>query len=404
MPIDAVPASQTLAAGRGRRPRILVVDYTSALWGAERVTLELAIHLAKRGIDMQLACPARGDFPATWQAVPLPHVPLDVPAHRGIRGADGGRPARQMLREALVVTRSSLALARLARDVDADVLYSIHQWSHVEVALAGKLARRPVVLHVHNIQTPGLGRRLLAGAARLSSVTLAACQAIADSLGDPTPLRVRVLYPALDLTHFRPGPPDSDIRKALGATPGACLVGIVGRLDPVKGIDVLIRAMARLQGEAARSHLAVVGATYEAASTYVRELKALGERELGDRIRFVDFQEDVPAVLRSLDVLVNASHIEPFGTIVLEAQACGTAVIATTAGGVGEHVEDGKTGLMVPANDADALAQALHLLISDADKRTQMGMEARRMVEERFDVEAAADDLVGIYREIAAER
>lgn len=381
------------------RPRVLVVDLTGDLWGAERVTLELAPRLAERGIDVRLACPEEGAFPAAWRDAGLPHVPLAVPEHRGIRSPEGGRSLGQLLREASVVTRAAISIARLARDVD--VLHSTHQWSHVEVAAAGKLARRPVILHVHDILPPGLGRELLVRAARRSSVTLAACHAIADPLGDPAPIRLRVFYPALDLERYRPGPTDPAVRATLGGGPDTCLVGIVGRLDPVKGIDVLIRAMAQLEGEAARSHLAVVGSAYEGSPGYVDELKALAQRELGERARFVDFREDVPAVLRSLDVVVNASHKEPFGTIVLEAQACGRAVIATTAGGVGEHVEDGKTGLMVPAGDSTALERALNSLLSNADDRELMGMAARRMVEDHFDVEQAADTLAATYREVA---
>ncbi len=380
-------------------PTVLIVDHTSALWGAERVTLELGPRLAKRGIDIRLACPPSGAFPAAWRAAGLPHVPLQLRVHRGIRGDEGGRPAGQLLREAAVVSRSALALGRLAKDVH--VLHSTHQWSHVEVAAAGRLARRPVVLHVHDILPPGLGLRLLVGAARLSSVTLTACQAIAEPLGDPRPLRLRVFYPALDLGRFHPGPPDQEVRAQLGATPDECLVGIVGRLDPVKGIEVLIEAMSRLNGPAGHSRLAVVGAPYEGSSEYVSDLRGLAVRKLGERVRFVDFHEDVPAVLRSLDVLVNASHKEPFGTIVLEAQACGTAVIATRAGGVGEHVEHARTGLMVPANDPEALAHALERLLVNPDDRRRMGAAARRMVEERFDVEDAADVLAAVYREVA---
>jgi len=287
----------------------------------------------------------------------------------------------------------------LAREVD--ILHSTHQWSHVEVAAAGMLARRPVILHVHDILPPGLGRELLVRAARTCSLTLAACQAIADPLGDPAPINLRVFYPALDLERYRPGPPDPALRADLGADPGTRLVGILGRIDPVKGIDVLIRAMAQLEGEAARSRLAVVGSAYEGSPEYVRELHALAERELGERARFVDFRDDVPDVLRSLDVVVNASHKEPFGTIVLEAQACGRAVIATTAGGVGEHVDNGTTGLMVPAGDIGALALALNSLLTDDDKREMMGIAARRMVEDNFDVERAADTLAATYREVA---
>lgn len=382
---------------RIRRTRVLIVDYTSALWGAERVALELGPRLSQRGVDVWLACPQGGAFPAAWRAEGLTHVPLELPAHHGIRGPTGGRPAGQLIKEAAVMVRSALGLARLARDVD--VLHSTHQWSHVDVAVAGKIARRPVVLHVHDILPRGLGRWLLVQSTRLSAVTLTACEAIAQPLGGSGRNRLQVFYPALDLKRYRPGPPDATVRTALGGGSDDCLVGIVGRLDPVKGIEVLIHAMAGLEGKARRSRLAVVGAPYEGSSEYVSELRALAERQLGERVRFVGFRDDIPAVLRSLDVLVNASHKEPFGTIVLEAQACGTAVIATMAGGVGEHVEHGETGFMVPPDDPRALREVLTQLVVDVARRRAVGAAARRMVEERFDVEKAAEFLAEMYRE-----
>lgn len=379
--------------------RALVVDHCGTLWGAERVVLELGPRVSEHGIDIRLAGP-EGPLADAWRGAGLTHVPLDLPEHRGLRSPDGGREIGQIAREAVVVGRSAARIASLAADVD--VLHSNHQWAHVETALAGKLARRPVILHVHDILPPGVGRRLLVAAARGSAKTLAACQAIADPLGDPAVSKVEVLYPALDLDRFAPGPADPEVRALLGGADGSPVVSIIGRLDPVKGIDILVRAVADLEPDLADTRVAVVGAAYGAPARYVADLRRQADDLLGDRVRFIDFHDDVPSVLRASDVLVNASRLEPFGTVVLEAQACGIPAIATTAGGVGEHIDHGENGWLVPPDDSAALAAVLSPLLREPALRAKAGSAARQMVEERFDIRDAAQRLAAIYRAATA--
>jgi glycosyltransferase involved in cell wall biosynthesis len=297
--------------------------------------------------------------------------------------------------------RSAWQVVQLARE--ADVVHSNSLWAHLDCALAGRIARRPVVLELHDLVRPGLGRTVLRGAVRLASSTLAVSRAVADTVGG-NPGRVRVVPQAVDPERFHPGPPDASWRARLSSRPDEPIIGVVGRIDPEKGIRTVVRAVSMLAGPAGHSHLAVVGAAALDDGTYETELRAEAAHLLGDRARFVGPVEDVPALLRSLDVLVNASTSEPFGLTVLEAQACGVPVVGTDAGGIPEFVTDGETGLLVAPNRPEALADALSRLLGAPELRHDLVVAARNSVVARHSLAIRAETVAGVYRALAPSR
>lgn len=118
---------------------------------------------------------------------------------------------------------------------------------------------------------------------------------------------------------------------------------------------------------------------------------------------FVD-RHDLPAIQRGHDVLLFPSiWDEPFAAVPIEAMACGMAVIATTAGGTPEAIEDGRTGLLIPPNDPSAMATAMERLIRDPDLRWQLGQEAAQVARERYDFRPYIDRLESRYHELAGK-
>ena len=386
-------------AKSGRTVRVLVVSASPLVWGAERSLLGLAPLLAQRGIALTLASPP-GQMSEAWCGLGLPHVEWDAPPRLGLRTASDGRPgARALAKEMATTVRSARQLARLARQ--ADVIHSNSLWIHLDCALAGRISRRPVVLELHDLVRPGLGRRVLRAAVRLASRTVAVSRAVADTVG-PAAGGLRVIPQAVDTERFHPGPPDASWRARLSSRPDQPIIGVVGRVDPEKGITTVVQAMAMLAGPAGRSHLAVVGAPALDDGTYEAALRVEASDLLGDRQRFVGPVEEVPAVLRALDVLVNASASEPFGLSVLEAQASGVPVIGTDAGGIPEFVTDGETGLLVAPGRPEALAAGLSRILDEPGLRHDLVAAARSAAVAQHALAVRADALAGIYREVAA--
>ena len=383
------------AAGR---LRVLVVSTSPQVWGAERSLLGLAPLLEEQGVRLALASPP-GRLSEAWSALDLPHVEFAVPGRTGLRATGGGRPGvRELAREVASTGRSARRLAQLAREVD--VVHSNSLWGHLDCAVAGRIARRPVVLELHDLVRPGLGRIVLRMAVRLASSAMAVSQAVADTVG-PDLDCLRVIPQAVDPERFHPGPPDASWRARLSSQPDEPIVGVVGRVDPEKGIRTVVQAMTMLVGPARCSHLAVVGAPSLDDGTYEAQLREEASTLLGDRSRFVGPVTEVPAVLRSLDVLVNASTSEPFGLSVLEAQACGVPVIGTDAGGIPEFVTDGETGLLVAPGRADALAAGLNRMLGAPELRQELATAARHGVVARHTLAARAEAVAGMYRALA---
>jgi glycosyltransferase involved in cell wall biosynthesis len=380
-------------------PSVLVVSTSAVVWGAERSLLGLAPLLENLGVTLTLASPP-GAFAAAWSAAGFRHVEFVVGDRHGLRDPDGGRPrARVLGREVSETTRTARRLARMAKAFD--VIHSNSLWAHLDCALAGRLARRPVVLELHDFVRPGLGRRVQRAAIRLAGCAVAVSRAVGDSVGG-RPRNLHIVPQGVDPERFRPGPADVAWRARLSSDPSEPIIGVVGRVDPEKGIRTVLRSMTMLDGPAERSHLAVVGAPARDDGTYESELKAEAEGVLGDRCRFVGPVDEVPAMLRSLDVLVNASTSEPFGLSVLEAQACGVPVIGTASGGIPEFVTDGETGLLVAPDRPDALAEGLNRLFGTSGLRDKLTEEARNTVVARHTIAVRAQTMAHLYRSLAS--
>ena len=399
MPVTAGQGAGAPAVGAD--VHVLVASSPAPVWGAQLYLLDQVEPLRQRGIVLTLASPADSPFAKEWLARGWPLVDLPLRLHGGLRRGDGSdrRPGPvALVLDAVAMVPSAVRLARTGRQFD--LLHSYALRSHLEVAVAGHLARRPSVLDQVNIVRPGIGRRVLRGIARLASLTVANSAATAAVVGDRA--AVWVIQPGIDLHRFAPGAPEPGLREQLTSDPSAPLVAIIGRLDVRKGIQILLEAMARLQGPAAAAHLVVVGDAGTGPPEFAAELRRTGEALLGERVRFVGRRSDIPQILRSVDVMVNASKAEPFGLTVLEAQACGTAVIGTDAGGIPEFVEHGVTGLLVPPFEVEPMAAALERVLGDAALVEAMTAEALRRAHPARGVEAQYDELASMYRSVAA--
>jgi D-inositol-3-phosphate glycosyltransferase len=197
------------------------------------------------------------------------------------------------------------------------------------------------------------------------------------------PERIEVISPGVDLELFRPISP-AEASARLGHGPGHRMVLFVGRLDPVKGLDTLVLAMAKVVAEepSLRGHscLCIVGGDKPQDPDRVDAERARIDRlardsGLGDVIHFMGSvsQDDLPYYYSAAQVVVVPSRYESFGMVALEAMACGAPVIASDVGGLSTLVRDGRTGFLVPDGDADALARRLLPLLRDPALRAALG-------------------------------
>lgn len=198
--------------------------------------------------------------------------------------------------------------------------------------------------------------------------------------------KITIIPPGVDLSRFYPIPKD-EARAFVGVPPEARMILFVGRIDPLKGIETLIRALRLIQDTGRLAccphYLAIIGGDPSSDSQQLDSEMARLQRlskQLGvkDVVLFLgkQAQESLPYYYSAADVLVLPSHYESFGMVALEAMACGTPVIASQVGGLPFLVQDGVTGFVIPNGEPSFLAERLTQLILDADLRDRMGQQA----------------------------
>jgi glycosyltransferase involved in cell wall biosynthesis len=284
---------------------------------------------------------------------------------------------------------------------------------HTHMAKAGTVGRiaassmgdRPRTVHTfhgHVLEgyfRPSVQRMFIEverGLARRTDALVAVSPEIRDSLqalGIGRRREFHVISLGLDLDAFLAvDGPQGALRSSLGIDPATPLVGVVGRLVPIKAIDVLLTALARLPGV----HLAVIGDGEERAP-----LTALAETlGVADRTHFTGWWPDVPSAMSDLDVVALTSINEGTPVALIEAHAAGKAAVATDVGGVRHVVEDGVTGWLAQAGDAPGIAALLDKALSDRPRLEAFGQAGRATVRDRFGKDRLLRDVRDLYGDL----
>lgn len=186
-------------------------------------------------------------------------------------------------------------------------------------------------------------------------------------------------------------------------SPRKQLIGLVGRICPWKGQHIFLRAAAEVHKQFPHATFQIIGAALFEEQHYAIEMQKLA-KDLGIAhvVEFTGFRNDVPDLMRNLDILVHASTTgEPFGQVIVQGMAAGKAVVATNGGGVPEIVVHGETGLLVPMGDAPALGSAICALLNAPELAAEMGRAGRRRVLEHFTIEQTARKIETVYAQLA---
>jgi glycosyltransferase involved in cell wall biosynthesis len=299
------------------------------------------------------------------------------------------------------------AVTRLVRDLRRERPSVFH--AHLAWPLAARIplsaalvARVPAVVATFHLFPPAPLRRttLLQGTllARRMGRGIAVSQAIATSLENELrwpPEKIEVIRNGIEVERFQRSA-DRNLRRELAADSGDLVFLTVARLDLQKGVDVLLRAVQSVYG----ARFVIVGAGDE-RMRLERAAETLGVR---DRVLFLGRRDDVPALLAASDAFVLPSLFEGTPLALLEAMAAGKPVVASAIPGTNELVADGETGLLVRANDSDALAAALRRIVSDPELRARLGAAAGRHAEAAHTAAASTRRVEAVYESLMPER
>ena len=379
---------------------------------------ELSRELGSQGLNIDIYTrsqdAARARVRELWPGVRVIHVP-----------AGPERPySKNMVFENLPEFVSGLRHFAATERVSYDLVHS-HYW--LSGWVGRELAREQRIPSVHMSHTLGRMKDTVARTAaeketdrriqveqelvcdmdRLVAATDLDKAQIVELYG-ANPEKIEVIPLGVDLEMFRPIP-RAEAKAAIGLElpRQQRILLFVGRMDPLKGLDTLLRAICKLNDLApdlAKSLcLAVIGGDVDENGAGVdTDLECLDKlkREVGvdQLVAFLGSraQDTLPYYYSAAEVCIVPSHYESFGLVALEAMACGTPVIASRVGGLQSTVEDGVTGLLVPAGDPDALAEKLKLVLSDDDLRMRLGASARSKAQ-IYTWRSVADRILHLY-------
>lgn len=363
---------------------VVLVDLAARYGGAETRVVQTATGLAGRGVPVEVVCLAGGPLPrrltdtAGVTVTPLASRRGDPRLVRALARVFARRPGWVVDAHSVHSQLWSMLACRLA---NRPIVFTVH--SDYAAEHAGRLRARPYTAVLRIARARGV---------RVVAVSESVRRALVERGKPRAPV---VVVPNAIAFAARDGA-RGELRASLGVTDDEFLVSCVARLEPVKGHDVLIEAMAAAVRQRPELRLVIVG--YGPARGDVEA--AIAKHDLRASVSMLGFRDDVADLLVASDATVLASFTEGIPMALLEAAAAGTPIVATAVGGV-PTVFSESSALLVEARSARALAAALVEVATDAALRERRAAEARRVVERDFDVAAMLDRLLAVYRDVA---
>ena len=327
------------------------------------------------------------------------------------RFSDLGVPIYQCQRRHRFDVMPILKLKKIMRQHKIHIVQNTLFWADVVGSMAARWAKVPAVVswetvtHAGNPYHRSWQRR--AGyrfSMRFADRVVAVSHEIKDSLirerGLPEYL-IEVIHYGVDLSKFAPNGKLQDKRAELGLNSSGLLVGIVARLEEIKGHTDFVEAFARIAANFTDVTAIFVGDGSQRAALE----KQVADRGIKDRVHFLGIRKDVTELLNAMDVFVLPSiGGEGLPNVVLEAMACGKPVVATQVGGTPEAVHDGENGFIVPPRDIDGLQHALEKILLDRGMIKRFSKRSREIAEQEFSLEKQVGNFENLYSKLYLQR
>jgi glycosyltransferase involved in cell wall biosynthesis len=349
--------------------RVMFIQTDMRVGGAEMLTANIIRRLDRRGFAPELCClKVRGELGEA--------LANEIPVHHGLLA--GKFDLRVWPR-----------LTRLLRSREIDAVITVGAGDKM---FWGRLAARrvgvPVVLSaLHSTGWPdGVGRlnRMLTP---LTDSFIAVAKSHGQFLAKNLKIaedRVAVISNGVDTTRFAPRAAVAEVRRELGIGAADPVIGIVAALRPEKNHELFLEMGRRVINKFPSARLLIIG-DGPCRDEIESSIKTLG---IADQTMLLGSRPDIPQLLAAMDVFALTSQIEANPVSILEAMSVGRPIVATNVGSIHEAVADGRTGYLVPAGDADQLAERVLQLLGDRALRETMGNAARETVVRYWSIEA----------------
>jgi glycosyltransferase involved in cell wall biosynthesis len=371
------------------------------LGGPQRRSLDVATELRDREIETRFLIPEGSDEfdDAATEAgfetyrLPMPRI----------------RPPKRLIENVRFIAAFPQTTRRISSLIRSEPVNVVHANMSInfQTALAAAWTDTPLAWHFNDTLVPTPLRQVAGGAGcRLADELVVAADAVHDFYF-PSSADSRTIYAPVDLDRFDPRTVDADqtrLRAELSIPADVPIVGTIGNLNPIKGHEYLLRAVAELIERGQEVVVPIVGARLDSQVEYHQQLLDLrSSLDLDAVVHFVGFRSDIPEMLSLFDVFVLPSVAEACPIVVLEAMAMECPIIATDVGGVSEQLPGPEYGWVVPPEDDSALADSIETAITSPERCRECATNARKRVESEFSLDICVDRHESLYRELAGK-
>ena len=367
------PIAHLMNERANRALRVLFISLSGDAGGAERVMLDLVQGLDRRRFVPTVVVPADGLVANAARRAGAAVFVLPAPCWLPHTATDAGYHFRRYWEQLPSIVDP---LIDIIERQQIDVVYSC-TGGILHGAVAALLARRPHLQHLQDLlrhpdsltlpfRSAAITYRVLGS---LASVAVCVGATVRKDVGGDLPdAKCRIVPLGFDL------PPPDITPMPLPGSPNAIRIGIVGRVAPRKGVAVVPEIVRRVGLASTDVEFYWLGT---GAPHTIQRLRADTEGDGKPPLHLLGFRDDVRPFMAAIDVLLHPSRIDAFPRVVVEAALAGRPTVATRCGGTEEIIEDGRTGLLAPIDDADALAHAVLRLVQNRSECRGMGAAAR---------------------------
>ncbi|MGD0336690.1 MAG: GT4 family glycosyltransferase PelF [Candidatus Omnitrophota bacterium] len=343
--------------------------------GVETGTVDLAKYLVQLG-HKAVVVSAGGELTGVLQGYGAKHYVL--PVHK---------------KSIFSMMRTVPLLVDIIRKEEIDIVHARSRVPAWVAFFACRLTRRVFITTCHGYYSRHAFSFVMGWAKRVIVLSNIIGRHMIDDFGVPAE-RVRLVPRSVDLEKFKFTYPDEKRQSDFN-------VGIIGRITPLKGHSYFIKAMAHVARAVPGLKIWIIGDAPASRQAYKEQVQVLVKRlGLGNCTQFLGTQRDIPEILSHLDavVLSTVTH-EAFGRVIVEAQAAGVPVVATSVGGVVDIIDDGKTGLLVPPAEPQAMAEAVMKIFKDPALARELAECAYKKVKEKYSVELMVKNTLEVYKD-----
>lgn len=379
----------------------LVFHGSADLYGSDQTTIDMVRGLLTGGWRVTVALPHEGPLVAVLeQAGATVHIGGFAPFGRSTLSPLG------LLTSPYQVISSTLACWRLVRNLQPDVVHA-NTLIIPAPALAGRLAGKPVVWHIHEIMTrpKALVWLLTHLVGLLASKVACNSEATLDVLASYNPrLRKKATVVPNGVTDFPVIDPDQ-VRAQLGIPPNRFVFLFVGRLNAWKGQEVFVEAAAAIARRHPSAYFLAAGDAPDGQPHFRESFEALIEKhEMEQSFRYLGFRSDTHALYSAADASVVPSLLpEPFGLVAAEAMAASLPVIVAGHGGLKEIVVDGETGVHIEPGSVPSLIAAMETMLASSDETLAMGEAGKQRQREYFSVGRYQRSFLEMFQDLAGK-